>query len=225
MELQGKVTVVTGAAGGIGKALAERFHAEGASVVLADREAAPLDATVAKLNATRPNSAFAVAANLGTEQANADLVRASIETFGQIDLFFANAGVGLGSDLSTSEQDWDTAFDINFNAHRWAAKYLLPDWLARGEGYFCSTASAAGLLSQIGSAPYTVTKHAAVAFAEWMSITYGGRGKKRSIQLATKCARGVHHGAVWRTQRFGLTLQRTLCPQWRARRVNAVQFI
>ena len=147
MELQGKVTVVTGAAGGIGKALAERFHAEGANVVLADREAAALEATVAKLNATRPNSAFAVAANLGTEQANAELVRASIEKFGQIDLFFANAGVGLGSDLSTSEQDWDTAFDINFNAHRWAAKHLLPDWLARGEGYFCSTASAAGLLS------------------------------------------------------------------------------
>ena len=188
MELQGKVTVVTGAAGGIGKALAERFHAEGASVALADREAAPLDATVAKLNATRPNSAFAVAANLGTEQANADLVRASIETFGQIDLFFANAGVGLGSDLSTSEQDWDTAFDINFNAHRWAAKYLLPDWLARGEGYFCSTASAAGLLSQIGSAPYTVTKHAAVAFAEWMSITYGGRG----ILVSCLCPQGVN---------------------------------
>ena len=136
MELRGKVTVVTGAAGGIGKALAERFHAEGANVVLADRDSAPLDATVAKLNAERPNSAFAVAANLGTEQANADLVRASIEKFGQIDLFFANAGVGLGSDLSTSEQDWDIAFDINFNAHRWAAKYLLPDWLARGEGYF-----------------------------------------------------------------------------------------
>jgi NAD(P)-dependent dehydrogenase (short-subunit alcohol dehydrogenase family) len=132
MELRGKVTVVTGAAGGIGKALAERFHAEGASVVLADRESAPLETTVAKLNAARPNSAFAVAANLGTEQANAELVRASIEKFGQIDLFFANAGVGLGSDLSTSEQDWDTAFDINFNAHRWAAKYLLPDWLARG---------------------------------------------------------------------------------------------
>ena len=170
------------------KALAERFHAEGASVVLADRDAAPLDATVAKLNSERPNSAFAVAANLGTEQANADLVRASIEKFGQIDLFFANAGVGLGSDLSTSEQDWDTAFDINFNAHRWAAKYLLPDWLARGEGYFCSTASAAGLLSQIGSAPYTVTKHAAVAFAEWMSITYGGRG----VLVSCLCPQGVN---------------------------------
>ena len=188
MELRGKVTVVTGAAGGIGKALAERFHAEGANVVLADREAAPLEATVAKLNAVRSNSAFSVAANLGTEQANADLVRASIEKFGQIDLFFANAGVGLGSDLSTSEQDWDTAFDINFNAHRWAAKYLLPDWLARGEGYFCSTASAAGLLSQIGSAPYTVTKHAAVAFAEWMSITYGGRG----ILVSCLCPQGVN---------------------------------
>lgn len=188
MELAGKITVVTGAAGGIGMALAERFHTEGATVVLADRDQAPLDAIALRLNAQRPNSALAVAGDLGTEEANATLISTAEKAFGPIDLFFANAGVGLGSDLSTSEQDWSTAFDINFNAHRWAAKYLVPGWLARGEGYFCSTASAAGLLSQIGSAPYTVTKHAAVAFAEWMSITYGGRG----ILVSCLCPQGVN---------------------------------
>ena len=166
MELVGKVTVVTGAAGGIGKALAEKFHQEGARVVLADLDEAALQLVAGPLNAKRPDSALVFAANLGTEAANAALVKTAIDTFGTVDLFFANAGVGSGSDLSTPEDVWETAFNINFNAHRWAAKYLLPEWLARGDGYFCSTASAAGLLSQIGSAPYTVTKHSAVAFAE-----------------------------------------------------------
>ncbi|KRO48766.1 MAG: hypothetical protein ABR75_07720, partial [Acidimicrobiia bacterium BACL6 MAG-120924-bin43] len=176
MELAGKITVVTGASGGIGMALAERFHKEGATVVLADRDQAPLDAIAQRLNALRPNSALAVAGDLGTESANAVLISTAEKNFGPIDLFFANAGVGTGSDLTTEEEVWNTAFDINVNAHRWAAKYLVPGWLARGEGYFCSTASAAGLLSQIGSAPYSVTKHAARAFAEWLSITYGKRG-------------------------------------------------
>lgn len=188
MELAGKLTVVTGAAGGIGMALAERFHNEGATVVLADRDQAALDVIAQRLNELRPNSALAKAGDLGTEEANATLISHAENAFGPIDLFFANAGVGLGSDLSTSEQDWSTAFDINFNAHRWAAKYLLPSWLARGEGYFCSTASAAGLLSQIGSAPYSVTKHAARAFAEWLSITYG----KRGIRVSCLCPQGVN---------------------------------
>ena len=117
-----------------------------------------------------------------------DLIDAAEEAFGPIDLFFANAGVGTGGDPMTSDDDWDTAFAINVHAHRWAAKHLLPGWLARGEGYFCSTASAAGLLAQIGSAPYTLTKHAAVAFAEWMSITYGDQG----IRVSCLCPQGVN---------------------------------
>ena len=108
--------------------------------------------------------------------------------FRPIDLFFANAGVSVGTDLSTSEEDWELSFNVNVHAYRWAAKYLLPGWLARGEGYFCSTASAAGLLSQIGSAPYSLTKHAAVAFAEWMSITYGDRG----VRVSCLCPQGVN---------------------------------
>ena len=108
---------------------------------------------------------------------------------GHIDLFFANAGVGNGSDvLATPEDDWELAMNVNVHAHRWAARYLLPDWLERGEGYFCSTASAAGLLAQIGSGPYTLSKRAAVAFAEYMSITYGDRG----IKVTCLCPQGVN---------------------------------
>ena len=108
-----------------------------------------------------------------TEQGNIDADRPAEEAFGPVDLFFANAGIGGGTDLATSEESWQQAFDVNVNAHRWAAKHLIDGWLARGEGYFCSTASAAGLLLQIGSAPYTLTKRAAVAFAEWLAVTYG----------------------------------------------------
>lgn len=188
MELFEKHTVVTGAANGIGRALAQRFHAQGARVVLADRDLVPLDKLADELNAQRPSSAHAVAADVGSEGANASLVAEAEATFGPIDLFFANAGIGGGTDLATSEEDWNNAFNVNVHAHRWAAKYLLPGWLARGEGYFCSTASAAGLLSQIGSAPYSLTKHAALAFAEWLSITYGNRG----LKVSCLCPQGVN---------------------------------
>jgi NAD(P)-dependent dehydrogenase (short-subunit alcohol dehydrogenase family) len=188
MELDGRHVVVTGAANGIGRALARRFHAEGAHVVAADRDGDALAAVVDQLNEARPGDAAAIAADLGTEAGNQHLVTTAEDTFGPIDLFFANAGVAVGTDLSTPEADWDLAFNINVHAHRWAAKYLLPGWLARGEGYFCSTASAAGLLSQIGSAPYSLTKHSAVAFAEWMSITYGGQG----VRVSCLCPQGVN---------------------------------
>jgi NAD(P)-dependent dehydrogenase (short-subunit alcohol dehydrogenase family) len=188
MELEGRHVVVTGAANGIGRALAERFHAEGARVVASDQAADALAAVVEALNQARPRSAVAVAVDIGTEVGNQQLVGLAEDSFGPIDLFFANAGVAVGTDLSTTEVDWDLAFKVNTHAHRWAAKYLLPGWLARGEGYFCSTASAAGLLSQIGSAPYALTKHAAVAFAEWMSITYGASG----LRVSCLCPQGVN---------------------------------
>jgi len=188
MELSGKHVVVTGAASGIGAGLAERFHAEGASVVAADRDAAGTAATADRLNAIRPDSALAVTADVGSEAGNVALIEAATDRFGPIDLFFANAGIGGGTTLDTPEEDWQRAYDVNVNAHRWAAKHLVPEWVARGEGYFCSTASAAGLLSQIGSAPYTITKHAAVAFAEWLSITYGDQG----IRVSCLCPQGVN---------------------------------
>ena len=189
MNFEGKTTVVTGAANGIGAALARRFHAAGARVVVADRDAKNLQVIEKELNSIRPDSAFAVVADIGTEAGNVALIDAARAKFGFIDLFYANAGVGMGTDLeSTDEETWNTAMDINLHSHRWAAKHLIGEWLAAGEGYFCSTAYAAGLLSQIGSAPYTVTKHAAVAFAEWMSITYGGRG----VLVSCLCPQGVN---------------------------------
>jgi len=189
MDLNGKHAVVTGAAGGIGEALAERFHAEGARVVVADVQVDAAAVVAARLNNLRADSAMAVRADVSSELGNRQLVEAAEQRFGDIDLFFANAGVGVGSDpLRTTEAEWQLAFDVNVHAHRWAAKYLLPGWLARGEGYFCSTASAAGLLSQIGSAPYSMTKHAAVAFAEWLSITYGAQG----LRVSCLCPQGVN---------------------------------
>ena len=199
MELSGKHTVVTGAANGIGRAIALRFHAQGAKVVLADLELGPVQEIVNSLNAVRPESAMAVVTDVGSEEANASLISQAKANFGPVDLFFANAGIGGGTDLSTSEESWSNAFNINVHAHRWAAKYLLPDWLERGHGYFCSTASAAGLLSQIGSAPYSLTKHAAVAFAEWLSITYGNRG----IRVSCLCPQGVNTDMLRGSEELG----------------------
>ncbi len=188
MDLTGRHVVVTGAAGGIGAALVERFHRAGARVVAADVNGAGAASTVQPLEVQRPGSAVAVTADVATEQGNIDLIAAAEAAFGQIDLFFANAGIGSGTLLDTPEEVWEQAFAINTHAHRWAAKHLVPGWVARGEGYFCSTASAAGLLSQIGSAPYSMTKHAAVAFAEWLSITYGDRG----VRVSCLCPQGVN---------------------------------
>ncbi len=188
MDLSGKHVVVTGAANGIGRALVRRFHQAGARVVVADIDDAGVVTVAAELNDLRPGSALGVTADISTEQGNIDLIRQAESTFDVVDLFFANAGIGAGTDLDTPEAIWNAAFAINAHAHRWAAKHLLPTWLDRGEGYFCSTASAAGLLSQIGSAPYSMTKHAAVAFAEWLSLTYGDRG----LRVSCLCPQGVN---------------------------------
>lgn len=184
MDLQGKNTVVTGAGRGIGAALAREFHARGANVLLADLAGAQ-DAAAA-IGGDRVSG---LVADVSSEEGNRHLVEAAREVFGPIDLFFANAGVGSGTTLAdTTEETWETAFAVNVHAHRWAAKYLVPEWLERGDGYFCSTASAAGLLAQIGSGPYTLTKRAAVAFAEWMAITYGDAG----IRVTCLCPQGVN---------------------------------
>lgn len=185
MDLEGRHVVVTGAAGGIGSALARRFHADGARVVLSDLHGAE------SVSAELPGS-ISVAADVSAEAGTIALVDAAEEAFGPVDLYFANAGVGIGSDPMDDERVWQLAFDVNVHAHRWAARRLLPGWLDRGEGYFCSTASAAGLLAQIGSAPYSVTKHAAVAFAEWMTITYGARG----IKVSCLCPQGVNTNMI-----------------------------
>jgi NAD(P)-dependent dehydrogenase (short-subunit alcohol dehydrogenase family) len=184
MDFEGKNTVITGAGRGIGEAIAREFHERGAKVVLADLAGA--GDVAASIGGDR---VVGIDADVSTESGNVALIDAARDACGPIDLFFANAGVGSGTSLAdTDEQVWDTAFDVNVHAHRWAAKHLMPEWLERGSGYFCSTASAAGLLAQIGSGPYTVTKRAAVAFAEWLAITYGDAG----INVTCLCPQGVN---------------------------------
>jgi NAD(P)-dependent dehydrogenase (short-subunit alcohol dehydrogenase family) len=184
MELQDKVVVVTGGASGIGRAMARRFATEGArGVIVADLDGEGAERVAAELG----ERALAATCDV-TDPGHADpLIGAAESAFGSVDLFCANAGVAVGEDMATPA-DWDLAFGVNIRAHILAAERLLPGWLERGTGYFLSTASAAGIASQIGSAPYAVTKHAAVAFAEWLSITYGERG----VGVSCLCPMGVN---------------------------------
>lgn len=176
MELKDKVVVVTGAASGIGRALAQRFAREGAkAVVCADRDETGAKATAEGIGGL----AFRV------DVSHEDEIKALIERVedevGPIDLFCSNAGIGVGGGAEASNADWQRIWDINVMAHVWAARHLVPRMAARGGGYLLNTASAAGLLSQIGSAPYAVTKHAAVGLAEWLAITHGDQGIKVSV--------------------------------------------
>ncbi len=188
MIIDGTVAIVTGAAGGIGAALAQRLLEHGASVVVTDLDAARLDATAASLERVAPGRVAGLAGDCSVEADVQALIDLAQDRFGPVDLYAANAGVGLGQGLESSEDDWSTSIDVNVLAHVRAARLLTPGWLERGRGYFLSTASAAGLLTQIGSPTYSVTKHAAVAFAEWMSVTYGSRG----IAVSCLCPMGVN---------------------------------
>jgi NAD(P)-dependent dehydrogenase (short-subunit alcohol dehydrogenase family) len=184
MELAGKTTIVTGGASGIGRALALRFAAEGARVVVSDldREAAAR-VVVDEIG----GAAIAFACDVRDGDQVAALVDEAEAVFGPVDLFCANAGIGGGHGLETSVDGWDDAYAVNVRAHVHAARRLMPGWLARGDGYFLSTASAAGLLTAIGSGPYAASKHAAVGFAEWLSISYGDRG----VKVSCVCPMGV----------------------------------
>jgi NAD(P)-dependent dehydrogenase (short-subunit alcohol dehydrogenase family) len=185
VEVEGKVVVVTGGASGIGRALAQRFARDGArGVMVADLDGPGAEAVASGIGAAAIGLRCDVASE---EDVDALIDRAGAE-FGPVDLFCANAGVGTGTGLDTPDSVWDRAFDVNIRAHILAARHLVPQWLERGEGYFLSTASAAGLLTQIGDAPYAVTKHAAVAFAEWLSVTYGHRG----LRVSCLCPMGVN---------------------------------
>jgi NAD(P)-dependent dehydrogenase (short-subunit alcohol dehydrogenase family) len=181
MELRDRIAVVTGGGGGIGGALARRFAAEGARlVVVADVDGAAA-ATVAE-----EIGGVAVQADLGTEAGCVEVVRAA-EEHGPLDLLCLNAGIALGGGVEAPDDDWYRIWDVNLMAHVWAVRAALPAMLARGEGYILTTASAAGLLTNIGAAPYAVTKHAAVALAEWLSITHGDQG----IKVSCLCPQGV----------------------------------
>ncbi|MET0819679.1 MAG: SDR family oxidoreductase [Aeromicrobium sp.] len=188
MIIDGSVAVVTGAAGGIGSALAQRLLEHGASVVVTDLDADRVARTTADLELAGRGRVVGLAGDCSVEADVQALIDLAEDRFGPVDLYAANAGVGLGQGLESSEQDWETSIDVNVLAHVRAARLLTPGWLERGRGYFLSTASAAGLLTQIGSPTYSVTKHAAVAFAEWMSVTYGSRG----IAVSCLCPMGVN---------------------------------
>ena len=183
MKLAGTCVVVTGGAGGIGAALARRFLAEGArTVVVSDRQADVLATTAAEIGAV------AEPCDVTDAEALRDLIEAVEAEHGPIDLFCSNAGVAIPGLADAPPEAWQLSLDVNLMAHIYAARVLVPRMVDRGGGYLLQTASAAGLLTQLGSAPYAVSKHAAVAFAEFLSITYGERGLKVSV-LAPQAVR------------------------------------
>jgi NAD(P)-dependent dehydrogenase (short-subunit alcohol dehydrogenase family) len=186
MKIKGSVAVITGAGSGIGRALATSFASAGASVVAGDLDGAGAQETAARIRSTG-SAAVGVVADAASVDGIAALIDSARDEFGPVDVYVANAGIIGAPGLGDDEEDWDRIIDVNLRAHVRAAKALVPEWLQRGGGYFVSVASAAGLLTQIGAAGYSVTKHAAVGFAEWLSITYGGNG----IGVSCVCPMGV----------------------------------
>jgi NAD(P)-dependent dehydrogenase (short-subunit alcohol dehydrogenase family) len=181
MELKDKVAVVTGGATGIGRALCRRFASAGARVVVADIDEQGANEVAQSIDG------LAVKTDVSVEADVIRLVAKTTESFGRIDLFCSNAGIALDGGPEASDDGWQRIWGVNVMAHIYAARAVLPQMLERGDGYLLQTASAAGLLTQVGSAPYSVTKHAAVAFAEWLAITYGDRG----IKVSCLCPQGV----------------------------------
>lgn len=178
--------VVTGAGHGIGRALARRLAAEGARVVVNDLDAEAVRQVADEIGGT------AVPGDCASEEGVQHLVDEATTTLGRIDVFMANAGIDSAGipprlSLQTPDETWSRMLDVNVMAHVRAARALVPSWLETGGGRFVVTASAAGLLTMVGSAPYSVTKHASVAFAEWLSITYGARG----VAVQAICPQGV----------------------------------
>ncbi len=179
--VNGAGVVVTGAGSGIGAALARRLAAEGARVVVNDLDAAAATAVAASCGAVaQPGDA-------ASEAGVAALISAATAALGHIDLYCANAGIAREGGADASEPDWADSWQVNVMAHVRAARLLLPAWLERGEGHLICTVSAAGLLTMLGSAPYSVTKHAALAFAEWLAASYSHRG----VTVQALCPQGV----------------------------------
>lgn len=187
MDISDRLVVVTGAGGGIGRALALRFHAEGARrVVCADRDAAGAAATAGRIGGRA--EVLDVGAP-GALEAMIDRVEAED---GAIDLFCSNAGIMVRGGAEVPDAEWQRIWEVNVMAHVRATRHLLPRMIARGGGYFLTTASAAGVLNQVGAAPYAVTKHAAVGFAEWVALSHWDDG----IRVSVLCPQAVRTDMV-----------------------------
>jgi NAD(P)-dependent dehydrogenase (short-subunit alcohol dehydrogenase family) len=182
VDVSGAHVVITGGGSGIGRAMAVRLAAAGASVTVADLNAESARATASTIGS------LAVACDVRSEASIAALVSEAEAAFGPIELFCSNAGVAIGGGPEAPDADWTTSWDVHVMSHVYAARLVLPGMLERGHGYLLNTASAAGLLTNLGAAPYSVTKHAAVGFAEWLAITYGDAG----IKVSCLCPQGVN---------------------------------
>jgi NAD(P)-dependent dehydrogenase (short-subunit alcohol dehydrogenase family) len=194
MELIGKVVVVTGGGNGIGRALCRRFAAERAkAVVVADMDSAAAAAVAAEIGGT------AITADVSRETDVARIVEHTLGRHGAIDLFCSNAGIAVTGDEHTPDGQWARCWDVNVMAHVYAARAVVPHMLERGDGYLLQTVSAAGLLTHPQSATYAVTKHASLAFAEWLSMTYGDRG----IKVSALCPQGVRTDMLRRAEAEG----------------------
>ncbi len=184
MDLNGKVVLVTGGANGIGEALVRRFVAEGVrGIAIVDRDAK----RSLELSQELGSTTIGLAADVAREADVISAVETTVSRFGPIDLLVSNAGIGTGGGVDAPNEAWQEIWEINLMAHVYAARAVLPGMIARGEGYLLNTASAAGLLTNLGAAPYSVTKHAAVALAEWLAITHGDQG----IKVSCLCPQGV----------------------------------
>lgn len=183
MELKDKVIVVTGGANGIGRALCRRFAAEKPkAIVVADLNADGAAQVASEIGG------LAVRANVGVEADIINLVQQATDAYGRIDLFCSNAGIGgKPGGAEVANEDWQLIWEVNVMSHVFAARAVLPAMLARSDGYLLNTVSAAGLLTQIGNVTYSVTKHAAQAFAEWLAVTHGDAG----IKVSCLCPQGV----------------------------------
>jgi len=175
MDIADKIAVVTGAGDGIGKAMVQRFAADGAKVVVSDLNADAASAVADQIGGV------AITADVGREDDIVRLIEETEASVGPIDLFCSNAGIMTLGGLDVPDAQWQKIWEVNVMSQIWAARHLVPRMAARGGGYLLNTASAAGLLNQIGAAPYGVTKHAAVGLAEWIAMSHGDAGIKVSI--------------------------------------------
>jgi NAD(P)-dependent dehydrogenase (short-subunit alcohol dehydrogenase family) len=195
VQLRDKVAVVTGGANGIGAALVRRFAVEGArAIVVVDIDWARAEAVAGEVRG------LAFKADVGVEADIQRVVRETEQRFGGIDLWCSNAGIFFLGGVETPDTEWQKIWEVNVMAHVYAARAVLPGMLARGGGYLLHAASAAGLLSHVGSATYSVTKHAAVALAEWLSIAYG----EQNIGVSVFCPQAVRTNMIAGTEAGGV---------------------